>query len=131
MVPSIVFSPHWNDGVLLVSCVELQNQRTFDTFLKGWPAGSNGAGGTAVVSSSVASSKIEKDTAYLRLINFGAEAIELELFAYFQTSDADEFRLLRETFLLELATLIESAGSALTPTKFIQLDGAAPLEPAS
>jgi len=75
--------------------------------------------------------KIEKDTAYLRLINFGAEAIELELFAYFQTSDADEFRLLRETFLLELATLIESAGSALTPTKFIQLDGAAPLEPAS
>ena len=74
--------------------------------------------------------KVEKHSAYLRLINFGPEAIELELFAYFQTADAEEFRVLRENFLLEVATLIESVGSALTPTKFIQLEGPAVNKPA-
>ena len=74
--------------------------------------------------------KIETHSAYLRLINFGAEAIELELFAYLQTADGDEFRVLRENFLLELATLIESAGSALTPMKFIQVEGTAVNKPA-
>ena len=69
--------------------------------------------------------KVEKDSAYLRLVNFGAEAIELELFAYFQTANPDEFRVLRENFLLEVATLVESAGSALTPMKFIQVEGPA------
>ena len=58
-VPSIVFRPHWNDGALLVSCVELQNQSGPFTFLKGWPSGNNGAGGTTEVSSNVESSKIE------------------------------------------------------------------------
>ncbi len=75
--------------------------------------------------------KIEKASAYLRLVNFGVEAIELELFAYLQTADFDEFRLLRENFLLDVATLIESAGSALTPMKFIQLEGQAAPRPAS
>ena len=75
--------------------------------------------------------KVEKPSAYLRLVNFGVEAIELELFAYLQTADIDEFRVLRENFLLEVATLIESAGSALTPMKFIQLEGQAAPRPAS
>ena len=75
--------------------------------------------------------KVEKESAYLRLVNFGVEAIELELFAYLQTADADEFRVLRENFLLEVATLIESAGSALTPMKFIQLEGQAATKPDS
>jgi MscS family membrane protein len=70
--------------------------------------------------------KIEQDSTYVRLVNFGAEAIELELFAYVQTTEPDEFRAAREALLLEVATLIETAGSALTPTRYVHLmqDGA-------
>jgi len=65
--------------------------------------------------------KIEPDSTYVRLVNFGAEAIELELFAYVLTTDAEEFRIARQELLLEVAALIENAGSALTPTRYIQL----------
>jgi len=65
--------------------------------------------------------KVEQHTTYVRLTNFGLEAIELELFAYVLTTEPEEFRAVREDLLLEVATLIENAGSALTPTRFIQL----------
>jgi len=70
--------------------------------------------------------KIEKSSAYVRLVNFGPDAIELELFAYVLTADADEFRVVREDFLLEIAALVEAAGSALAPTRFFQIEGPAP-----
>jgi len=48
------------------------------------------------------------------------------LFAYVLTADADEFRVVREDFLLEIAALVEAAGSALASTRFFQIEGPAP-----
>ena len=73
--------------------------------------------------------KIEKSSAYVRLVNFGPDAIELELFAYVLTADADEFRVVREEFLLAIAAQVEAAGSALAPMRFLQIEGAAPKVP--
>ena len=71
--------------------------------------------------------RIEQQTAYVRLVNFGMDAIELELFAYLQTADGEEFRAWREELLLDIATIVEDAGSALAPTRFMQLEPAAAL----
>ena len=71
--------------------------------------------------------RIEQPTAYVRLVNFGMDAIELELFAYLQTADGEEFRALREELLLDIATIVEAAGSALAPTRFMQVEPAAAL----
>lgn len=67
---------------------------------------------------------IERDTCYVRLVNFGAQAIELELFAYVLTPDAEKFRAVREELLLQIAALVEAAGSALAPTQYIRMEGA-------
>lgn len=69
--------------------------------------------------------RIEQPSAYIRLVNFGMDAIELELFAYLQTADGEEFRAWREELLLDIATIVEAAGSALAPTRFMQLEPAA------
>ena len=71
--------------------------------------------------------RIEQQTAYVQLVNFGMDAIELELFAYLQTADGEEFRAWREELLLDIATIVEDAGSALAPTRFMQLEPAAAL----
>jgi hypothetical protein len=39
-------------------------------------------------------------------MNFGAQAIELELFAYILTADAEKFRAVREELLLQVASLV-------------------------
>jgi MscS family membrane protein len=65
---------------------------------------------------------LEKDSARIRLISFGAQAIELELFAFVTTSDYPKFLEVREGILLQLAQIIESAGSAFAlPTQFIYM----------
>jgi len=71
--------------------------------------------------------RIEQPTAYVRLVNFGMDAIELELSAYLQTSDGEEFRALREELLLDIAAIVEAAGSALSPTRFMQLESSVDL----
>jgi MscS family membrane protein len=72
-----------------------------------------------------ANGKLEPGESYCRLSNFGVEAIELELFAYVLTSDSIEFRAVREGVLLEIATIVEAAGSALAPMRFFQMQPAA------
>jgi MscS family membrane protein len=65
---------------------------------------------------------LEKDSARIRLISFGAQAIELELFAFVTTSDYPKFLEVREGVLLQIAQIIESAGSAFAvPTQFIYM----------
>jgi MscS family membrane protein len=49
---------------------------------------------------------IERDSSYVRLMKFGAQAIELELFAYILTADAEKFRAVREELLLQVASLV-------------------------
>ena len=68
--------------------------------------------------------KLEKASARIRFINFGERALELELFAYALTADFAEFLALREALLLDVASIVEAAGSAFAqPTEFIYMDG--------
>jgi MscS family membrane protein len=70
---------------------------------------------------------IDTESARVRLTSFGAEAIELELFAYVVTSDNTTFLEVREKLLLEIARIIESSGSGFAmPTQFIRLPSGAP-----
>jgi MscS family membrane protein len=64
--------------------------------------------------------KIEAASARIRLVNFGARAIELELFAYVQTPDYMEFLAIREELFLHVADAVEASGSSFArPTEFI------------
>ncbi len=68
------------------------------------------------------SPRIEKETFRIRLVNFGAEAIELELFAYVLTSNVPEFLAVREELLMQIARIVEAGGSAFAPIRFIYME---------
>jgi MscS family membrane protein len=69
------------------------------------------------------SSKIERGTSHIRLVKFGAEAIELELFAYVLTAANPEFLAVREDLLLRIAAVVEAEGSGFAiPTQFLYMD---------
>ena len=69
------------------------------------------------------SSNVESTTSRIRLVNFGAEAIELEVFVYVLTADFNRFLELREELLLRIASVVEAAGSGFAPTRFIYMQG--------
>ena len=69
------------------------------------------------------SSNLEPASSRIRLVNFGAEAIELEVFAYVLTADFNRFLELREELLLRIASVVEAAGSGFAPTRFIYVQG--------
>jgi MscS family membrane protein len=71
------------------------------------------------------SSDLEPASSRIRLVNFGAEAIELEVFAYVLTADFNKFLELREGLLLQIASVVEAAGSGFAPTRFIEMHGSA------
>ena len=65
---------------------------------------------------------IEKQSARARLTSFGAQAIEIEVFAYVMTADYAAFLEIRESLLLQIAQIVESSGSAFAvPTQFIYM----------
>ena len=69
------------------------------------------------------SPKLEQASSRIRLINFGERALELELFTYALTADFTEFLALREALFLEIASIVEVAGSAFAqPTEFVFMD---------
>ena len=69
--------------------------------------------------------RVERETAYVRLTDFAPESIELELFAYILTANWPEFLALREGLLLQIAEVIESAGSSFAgSTQFVYLEHA-------
>jgi MscS family membrane protein len=75
--------------------------------------------------------RLEPDTARVRLVDFGAQAIELELFAYALTADHQEFLAVREDLLLQVAGIVESSGSAFAqPTEFLHVDSTGSGRPA-
>jgi MscS family membrane protein len=64
-------------------------------------------------------SKIDAESR-IRLVNFGAASIELELFAYVLTADYLEFLAAREALLLDIAAIVEAAGTGFAvPTPFL------------
>jgi len=67
---------------------------------------------------------IETATARIRLVDFAARAIELELFAYALTPDWMKFLAIREDLLLQIATIVESSGTGFAqPVAFDGPDG--------
>src|SRR5262249_7927708 len=54
---------------------------------------------------------IEKGTSRIRLVDFGAQAIELELFAYVLTTAPLTFLAIREELLLDVTSIVEAAGA--------------------
>src|SRR5262245_35436090 len=73
--------------------------------------------------------RLERNTSHVRLIDFGEQAVELELFAYVLTGDIPEFLVVREELLLEIAAIVETAGSGFAqPTQFIYMEGKPPHE---
>ena len=66
--------------------------------------------------------RLETETSRIRLVDFGSQAVELELFAYVLTADVPDFLAVREDLLLRVAEIVESSGSAFAqPTEFVYL----------
>lgn len=55
--------------------------------------------------------ELERPGARVRLVEFGALGIELELYAHVLTSDMQTFLTVREDLLLQLAAIVEGAGA--------------------
>ena len=67
--------------------------------------------------------RVETASSRIRLVDFGAQAVELELFAYILTSDMAMFLAVREELLLKIAEIIETSGTTFSrPTDFVYLE---------
>jgi MscS family membrane protein len=67
--------------------------------------------------------EVETASSRIRLVDFGAQAMELELFAFVLTADGEKFLAVREDLLLKIAEIVESAGTTFAhPTEFLFLE---------
>jgi MscS family membrane protein len=58
----------------------------------------------------------------VRLKELGASALNIEVMAWFQTSDLAEFRTIRQEVLLQFMAVVEGAGSSFAfPTQTIHV----------
>ena len=70
--------------------------------------------------------KIWPDAVVVRFKEFAASSLDLEVMAWFQTSDWGEFQVIRENILLEFMAAVSAAGAAIAyPTQTLHhvLDG--------
>ena len=66
--------------------------------------------------------ELDIESARVRVIDFAAQAIEIELFTYVMTADMTRFMSVREDLLLAAATIVEAEGSAFAgPTDVVNL----------
>jgi MscS family membrane protein len=64
--------------------------------------------------------KIWPDSVIVRFAQLAASSLDIEVMAWFQTRDFDEFRLIREDMLLRFMEVVERAGSAFAfPTQTV------------
>ena len=78
--------------------------------------------------------RIWPDQVVVRLAAFGTCSLDVEVMAWFQTTDYDEFRRCRQEVLLDFLRVVEEAGTSLAfPTRTVHLAGgpAGQLHPAS
>ena len=57
--------------------------------------------------------RVLEDPARVRLVEFGSHSFQLEVFAYVNSSDWNEFLGIREDLLLQIADAVEAAGTRL------------------
>jgi MscS family membrane protein len=79
--------------------------------------------------------KIWKDTVVVRLAGFGASSLDIEIMAWFETQDFNEFRDYRQDVLLAFMSIVEGNGSSFAfPTRTLHVasvpEGVEPKEPA-
>ncbi len=75
---------------------------------------------------------LETESSRVRLVDFGSQSIEIELFAYVLTADLAEFYAVREDLLLRIAGTVESSGTAFArPTEFLYVDSDGSPRPAA
>ena len=55
--------------------------------------------------------RVNPDPARVRFVGFGAYSLDLEIFAYVDTSDWAEFLAIREDLLLQIMDIVEKSGS--------------------
>lgn len=68
--------------------------------------------------------KIWPDTVNVRLKSLSSDALEVEVMAWFETSDWNEFLVIRQDVLLEFMAVLESAGVSFAfPTHTVHLTG--------
>jgi MscS family membrane protein len=72
---------------------------------------------------------IETETKRVRLVNFGGQAIELDLMAYVLTANESEFMAVREDLLLAVTTIVESAGTGFAQPAQVLLTNGKPGAP--
>ena len=66
--------------------------------------------------------KIWPDTVVVRLAAFAESAVSVELMAWFQTADFNEFRDIRQEVLLGVMEIVERAGTSFAfPTRSVHL----------
>lgn len=66
--------------------------------------------------------KIWPDAVVVRFVGFGASSLDVEVMAWFQTSDWSEFTQIRQETLLELMHIVERAGTSFAfPTRTVHL----------
>jgi MscS family membrane protein len=65
--------------------------------------------------------ELENKTSRIRLVDFGVRAIELELFAYVLTTNFSEFLAVREDLLLQIAGIVEAAGSKFAGPDIVEV----------
>jgi MscS family membrane protein len=65
--------------------------------------------------------EIETGSSRVRLVDFGIRAIELELFAYVLTSEILKFLAVREELLLQIAGIVEAAGSGFARPEIVDV----------
>jgi MscS family membrane protein len=74
----------------------------------------------------LAQPKIWQDTVYARFVGLGESALNIEIMAWFVTTDAAEYRDLRQAALLAVMRIVEENGSSFAfPTRTVVMaDGA-------
>jgi MscS family membrane protein len=71
--------------------------------------------------------KVETGPVPVRFIGIGTYSLDLEIFAYIDTSDGDEFLRIQQDLLLRILEEVEEAGTALAlPTQAYYSVGGAP-----
>lgn len=66
--------------------------------------------------------KTWKDQIVVRLMTLGASSLDIEVFAWFQTTTFDEFGRMRQDVLLSLMEIVEKEGSSLAfPTRTVHV----------
>ena len=57
--------------------------------------------------------KINRNLLHVRLANFGASSLDIEIFAYVRTRDRQEFYAIREDIYLRIIDIIEGSGTSI------------------